>query len=894
MQPTDRCPDLCPLWAQDTLSGHGCIFKCVRSTECGLAGAHVSLSQSVPDVPKGTCRSCNVTGCSLCSFGKDLCLTCDKGFTLHRGKCISTSASTWLMIMACTALLVVYILVWYMDLMCRKNENPEGVTTGLEYRSWTKLRMPLQTGGGDSDAPSRPLYPLSTNLLTSPAAGPGNALFFRFQLALIIWSVLLTVLWTIIAGCCDWNLLMLGWATYKTPFQLCSIMDWGHVVQERTANVKVAFLAAAYAISFLGCVVFGVLQLRCFQHLDDETTMKDFVAYLEGLPRDLPGSEPLEELLAQAVREATHQEVVGVSVCWNYDGKDEEIMEALEDELEAHGGSQGSSSTGPKEGAAAQAQQATPPAQAASAPTVAGESGEAAAVALLEGPPPARRGLRERLFGRLERVVLEKVLEVRLKEEGHTPPDAASLSALAKSCSSGGAAFVVFNSEDARDAALAAVAGGLQFRGAPLTLRSIEVEPSEVRWSDYRIDRADIFKRTILWSFVVLIGFAAFAFCVYLPYALYVTSFNYDSGNEPPAEAYALLTAVVVACNLATFLLSEFCSQKIGYVFESDRMSTYMILYCGAVFLQVACDMVLTARVSYVKMVAEGAHSFDGKAISNIASVQAIFETFPMQQTLGNNLFWYVFPACFLLPFLGEPIAVIAAPFHISKLLVQCYPQVKGRQAEKALKIFNPMDTSRYADVLVNLFLAVLVFWLPGGFTIPVIGGMAVSHIYIYGMDHYKVLRCVPSFTSASSATDRQAQRMLAVPCGLILSCVIFKQNCSNSAGSFCLDGGWIFILCVDVFVLHVLLHLAILAWVVPQFGLKDHKRSSLDYAQASSKIAASWFSTNPMHCLRSKYFYNHSPPCSFLFQGKEHLMVKNPTLGCHFEEQYHKPEEFL
>lgn len=883
LKPGATCPAECPLWAKDTLGNQGCTFKCVASTDCGQPGTNVLLSQSVPDLTKGTCRVCNITGCELCQFGKDVCIRCDKGSTLIKGKCMSNSAFYWNSILAVLGIIVLYVVLWYCNLLCcRANVNPEAVQEGLQFRSRTKLRMALQTGDGHEI--SRPLYPLNTNLSTQPVGGPGTTLFFRFQAVLIIWSLVVTVLWVAVAGSCDTELLFVGWRTYSTPLQLCRVMDMGFTVQERSANVKVGFLAAVYTLSFIGCIIFAVCQLRCFQKLDDESTMKDFVAFCEGVPRGLPGTEPLEDLLAQTFKASLHQDVVGVSVCWNYSRKEKDVHRSLAAALEGH--ASGSDDKGKGEGSAAQASVAAQPEAEAAA-------SEQVAAALLQAPP--RRLWRDRFFGKLERFWLQKVLDLDVKEEDEPPPSQAEDVEMVRGCTSAGQAFVVFHTEEARDAALDAAnrAGGVAFQGASLRLRKVDAEPSEVRWHDCSIDRNDILKRTIFWVAVVFLGFGLFVVCLYLPYALWVTSFSYDSGNDPPPEGAALLTLIVVAGNLATFLLSDFAAEKIGYLFESERMATYMILYCGAVFLQVFLDMIVSSKVSYTKMVSEGAHTYGGKPIAELDSVQKIFESFPIQQTIGSQLFWYMFPACFLLPFLAEPFGTIMAPFHISKLLVQSHPEVKGHLAEKALKIFNPMDNSRYADVLVNLFLAVLIFWVPGGFTLPVIGGLLVSHIYIYCMDHYRVLRCVSRFSSASSATDKQAQRMLSVPCGLILSCIIFKQNCSNSAGSFCLDGKWLGILCFDVFLLHILVHLAVLHWVVPIFGLKEHKRASMDYAQVNAKFAASWFSTNPMHCLRSQYFYNQSPPCSFLMEGKEYLMVKNPSIGCHFEEQLFKSEEF-
>merc|ERR1740129_538535 len=76
------------------------------------------------------------------------------------------------------------------------------------------------------------------------------------------------------------------------------------------------------------------------------------------------------------------------------------------------------------------------------------------------------------------------------------------------------------------------------------------------------------------------------------------------------------------------------------------------------------------------------------------------------------------------------------------------------------------------------------------------------------------------------------------------------------------------------------------LMYVVPLFGKKPEENPELDnktYREVNTNLAASWFSTNPIHCLRSQKIYNHAPACTYLFMGKEHLLQTNESLGCYF-----------
>jgi hypothetical protein len=56
-------------------------------------------------------------------------------------------------------------------------------------------------------------------------------------------------------------------------------------------------------------------------------------------------------------------------------------------------------------------------------------------------------------------------------------------------------------------------------------------------------------------------------------------------------------------------------------------------------------------------------------------------------------------------------------------------------------------------------------------------------------------------------------------------------------------------------------------------------------YQDCSKRIACSWFSANPVYCLRSQYIYKHSPPCLFCIPGKVHLIAVNEDIGLYFND---------
>jgi len=169
---------------------------------------------------------------------------------------------------------------------------------------------------------------------------------------------------------------------------------------------------------------------------------------------------------------------------------------------------------------------------------------------------------------------------------------------------------------------------------------------------------------------------------------------------------------------------------------------------------------------------------------------------------------------------------------------------------------------------------------------------MAGSHLVIYALDHYKVLRCIPSTYFSTADVDWWAQWMLSVPIGLIMSALVFK---CNSCGYIHVRGWWLIILCTASCILHIVVHTWVLLKVVPKFGCAETSAGAdVHYRVCAERHPFSWFSSNPVHCLRSKYIYKQEPPCDFCIPGKEHLLRVNETAGYFFHDKEAVVETFL
>jgi hypothetical protein len=309
-------------------------------------------------------------------------------------------------------------------------------------------------------------------------------------------------------------------------------------------------------------------------------------------------------------------------------------------------------------------------------------------------------------------------------------------------------------------------------------------------------------------------------------------------------------------------------------------------------------DMGVTYFTALKIMVGLDFRTYDGTRLEDIGAFTDQFETYAMQRSLGGNTYAYAFPSTFLIPFLIEPIVTVLVPYQIGRLIIRTHREVTDNCAEAYIAAFD-FDLGRYADILLNVFLGILIFYFPGGYTWTLFYGMFISHIVIYAFDHWRVLDVIPTIKITSYAVDWWAQVMLGGCCALILSALVFKANCESYSG-YCLKDMQLISVTALAGVAHFIVHTVLLIYLVPSLSLciaevatEDPVQKEKTYEEVATDDAYSWFSVNPVHCLRSKMIHKHAPYCRFVSPGKEHLLEVNEAIGCHFFDVAADTEDF-
>jgi len=927
----EKCPESCPLYVDHREESLPCDFSCVGNSIQSCKS--VNPSTPVPDLTRGECRRCEVVGCDQCTDdGRDRCAKCLPGYYVSEdGQCYSSGflkcAFAFLyLVLLIIAVSIFFVVWWIVDLALRKQTNNKALDHSLKLREQAKVHQAKLPGQ------PRELYPLKTNLCSQDVAGPAVLLLFNFQVALIIWAAVLALVWCSLGYFVDPAMDELGTREAETLRQDCINIKWGHYTQTRLMWLKVGFLEFAYMFSFVGAILFGIRQRRLHQHYGvDQTSHQDYAIILEGLP-EIRGHEKVEDKLLEAIKMTTQEPVIGVSVGWQLNENSRDLLqETMESRLRELAGL------------------ITPPGSAQVTPrqddTPRSDSGRViGALGALQHRVEDMRfcqWMRYRLhkiFVWIEKLFVkpstQKILSRGRRKAGlqnkskkrlaegyvaglmtAATPGEDPVSLALHELKTSSLAFVVFETQQSRDKVLATwTEKPLEFKSKALQVSTPDFEPSAVLWHNLAPERTmktQCLRVAGMFLFVVLmIGFL----CLF-EYIYYHVQLNsvLTTGAETMSLPFLLMTAMVAGMMQVLCIGSAEVSDRAAFTRVGSRETCFVVLYTFSVLLQVTMDLVIAYWIGKHLMDVNGIRTHDGRKIADmdpLADFVDIFEAYAMQKQLGVTVLSFGFPCAFLIPFLFEPIASIFVPRKLMCLIINSHPEIKLSDAEDYLEAV-PMDLGRYGDIMINVIVASLILWFPGGFTFRIFGFLACSHLYIYWYDHWRMLRCVQNIYISSFNVDLCAQWLFGVAVSIIAAAVAFKTNCQIFESTFmgvicpvtqlhrlgiwgspCDDGVKLIFKVVLTFFIHLILHTVILFFVVPKMVAAVTTKKEVaetPYRQTAMAYPCSWFSANLIHCLRSEYVYKHDsekdPPFDYCVSGKEHLMRFNANIGALYSD---------
>eukprot|EP00927_Polykrikos_kofoidii_P049064 TRINITY_DN4319_c0_g1_i5.p1 TRINITY_DN4319_c0_g1~~TRINITY_DN4319_c0_g1_i5.p1 ORF type:complete len:926 (-),score=106.43 TRINITY_DN4319_c0_g1_i5:192-2924(-) len=883
----DRCPSDCPLQAPDVKACH---WRCVKNEDC----AKTNSATSVADSTISMCRACQNLGCEVCAPGTDTCIRCMSGYEVIEGACLSKMRRVWTWVFSIVAGVIGFVVLYFLSLLCRQPKGKAVLNQALAYRDQASLR----------DSESGRWYALTSNLRSvptdgrAPIGGPGLMMFFNFQYIVLMWIVLAALAWMILGVIRNPALFTLGTIEVENAQEMCQAVHWGKAMREQLRVVKLTFMVSLYIVSTIGVILYGAYQFRIFNRVDARTaTMMDYALICKGFPPE--SGKTVEADVLSYFQKATRLKLVGVSVCWDY-RDDRETVEQLaqntarelEDRLVGRDNHYDEDGDGHRQEANADVSSVNVRMHFFRILTSLFECPLLGKVCCL--CQPCFKAI-DSVLGIGKVPPLKKFYPLRLsgftddssdtgQDEGEVDKsNKQQLLELINSIKSSGSVVAVFHSEADRDAGLEALANDTapRYLGTHVIRPSKNfLEPDSMVWDSFTAVEKHIWLRASFSVVLILFAVVVWAAFFYAPLAYYQISAYIANGEGPPAVAELCFSMIVVLGNQVMYLICGLLSENIGFNTFDNQQAAYVALYTCAVLTNTIVDLAVVVVMSYWGMTSKGVRTDDGILLSDLPDMTSLFESQPMMKVFGSMLYQYSFPACFLLPFIIESVLLCwFLPSLIERIVGT--RRLSRQNAEANLKPI-PMDLGRYADLLINLCLTAMCFITSSGWVLKTLAGLICGNLFIYVYDRWRVLRKTEAFYFASFSVEWLVQKMLALPCAILAAAITFtvigfEVEIMKGRNAF----AWMTL----AFFAHLVLHVLAIELLVPRLGYDEEKeQTEVPYKEAAKHYPGNWFSTNPVHCLRSACIHRHSPPCVYRIKGKEFVLRKNAQLGLFYE----------
>jgi len=881
--PDTRCPDECPYMRFDP--DRMCHFKCITREWCLTAP---NMPTSFPDDDMGRCHTCSVPGCRKC-MSPTKCVEgeCMEGFDMVDGACQPRSRNVWRAIFIVIGCVVLIAAIYLAVIWRRPIRQSMRLKLAQQYRSMSKLRSPSQ---------GHKFYSLSTNLCKEPVSGIGILLHFRFQFFWLTWALMVLIsagLLSFYHGRFKASDTLAMVPTHEEVFQQCEKFDTENAFQVYAIQRNFRILTVAvYVATTLAVISFAIWQRRAFRRQEDlRVDMEDFALCVYRMPIE-KARDSLEDEYTQFFR--SHWDgVVGVSISWDYADKEPEVITAvathMHDNVErAH--------------------------------TKQFLTDEELRV-LLDESDKSKQGL-EAYRKRRERCCLDpemrclddKILgTAQASDAGEVfTASKANIQELLSGLSTTGFVFVVFQSQEKRDAVLSK--GELpQYKDAQLKLSMEVVDPLNIIWTGFAVHKSERNANIVRGIFITLGVIVVWAVCFYGPYVVYIMSWSSVAGQTSGDGTTMQLLGIMCAIgNQVVYFTCGKVADSAGFRSRDYANTFNCCLYTVAVLINIIVD------VSLMVVMAHGYQQDSGM------DPTATIRNPSFSYSLFLQMVGYLYPSTLLLPYLAEPFPMNIIPYFLGKWLVRSAIRISRYEAEQAL-VCPEFDLLRYGDILINVSTVIVCFFLASSSLWWIFMWLFVSNGLIYLWDHFRLLRQCEEEYFANDLMEKCSQYISALPCALLAAAVAFKSAEGREllrsfkvrsariakgmqedlmdhlrelhASDFSDVSQNMWLVVIGAFIGHIVVHLLLVKYIIPKMVPPNSgvgPESAETYQECASRVPCCWFKSNPVHCLRSQNLRNHDPPLVYYVRGKEYLHKKNIACDQHYEEPEFVKEESM
>lgn len=854
------CPPECPFLRVEP--EQICGFRCVRARQCG----DENYLYNYPDITTMRCSLCPVAGCSHC-ISNTTCEECMEGYDLVDGECRGQSRFLWYLLFAIASALALFVVVYLVCLARRSVVNPESLEAGLQFRYFSK---PL-----DKEHGNVPYDYWNTDLRRDDVIGVGAMLHFSWQYMTMAWGICVLVILVLLALSFDTRPSVTKYPLGHPRSYAACRDDFQREAEKvyRMTNWYTAAVCFIYVSTTIGCLVLARFQWRKFWDTTfDESSINDFALMAVGIPEDptvLGPHEEFEVRLQRYFSEKLGLEVVGVTACWDYRHCREDVEKILRAELEDREV----------------------------------KYNEEARLSRIPSSPPtsARDSQRSCGSGRCwEFRFMDSLLgfgcAAPSKDLGAV--DDASVETMLRQMKCCGRAIVVFQTEkDCLTAKRRASVLGLEMEGVgqPLVMKKKDMEPSTLKWESFGTSLQE--QRLCAAGGFLFVSAAIFLLdlCFYMPYVHFIMGQMHMTEDSTSYYKGMMLGLFITVDNQILYFICDRVAEWARFNSEGQKREFYVGLYTYAVFVNTIVDLATVLLIVHGKLPEARKWAAGGEMEQGL---QVIADHPSVQREYYLQLFSYLVPSCLILPFVIEPLFLGVVPYYLGRWLVQSRSEVTKLQAEDCLACW-PYDLSRYGDIVINMALCALLLAFTYRELWMTYAALLVAGCIIYQWDRFRVLRLTKLVYFTQANMFRFSSYLTSLVPACLAGVIAFRIYTSQRAWKInqqMLKEQWHVNIeppriehkhAIPLIAAFVVLHFAV-HWTLLHLAQgtdpENPSPSQIAYKTEASNEPCTFFTANPIHCLRSKYLQRHKHPCTYFMAGKDYLIKPSEECGVYYD----------
>jgi hypothetical protein len=708
-------------------------------------------------------------------------------------------------------------------------------------------------------------------------------LHFRFQAFWLLWALTVVITAASVSythGRFKGDDILSATPTHEEVFQSCS--NFGTNTAMQIVAVQQAFkwyTFAVYVGTTVACIAFAIIQQRSYYDEEaNNVTMEDFGLAVYHMPVEKARNNIEEDYTKYFKNLFGEKSVIGVSICWDYAQIEDDVIEQVTSHLhESDKEFDGEFLT------------------------------DSYVPNVYKQVKHDRQGCNLPELRCLDNMIVGSSVDSESSE--HVSPRAceSKVKALIENLSTTGIVFVILNSEKEQQRALELVktraeeGNPIKYEGVeqPLMIRRETWDPATLLWTGFSVRKHQRNINILKGVLIVMTVIVVWAVCFYGPYVMYVLSWaNVAGGSQGDANTMSMLSLMCAIGNQVVYFTCAKVADMVGFRSKDFAMTFNCCLYTIAVFINIVVD------VSLMLVMAHGYQQDSGM------DPHATIRNPSFQYSLYLQLVTYLYPMTLLAPYMAEPLPMNIIPYFLSKWMVRSAFSISRYDAEQSL-VCPEFDLLRYGDIIINVSTVIICFFLASSSLWWIFTWLLVSNLVIYMWDHFRFLRCCQETFFANDLMECCSQLISALPCALLAAAYVFKRYEGEEllksfdvaivrsdprdilkpmrAEDFRVDlkdiSSDLWYTVIAAFWAHLVIHIFVVKCLVPKLLPADEEVSEVSYATFQKHHACNWFNSNPVHCLRSAFLHNHSPPYLYFVRGKEYTHKRNDEIHQYYEE---------